>query len=69
MDVDQEARRRMRSEEKSDSSALNNQRCQLSMRALFLHNKRQMEIVMTREDESMNLDHQSQQLLKMKSRH
>ena len=56
-------------EVKPDSSDLNNQQFHLTMRALTLHDKRQRKIMTTREDESMNLDHQFPQLLKTKSQH
>ena len=67
MDVDPEARRRMRG--KTDPSALNSQRAHRSTQTLMQHHNRQREIMMTREEESMNLFHQSPQLLKMKSQH
>ena len=67
MDVDPEARRRMRG--KTRPSALNSQRAHRSTQALMQHHERQKEIMMTREEESMNLFHQSPQLPKTKSQH
>ena len=62
MDVEPEARRRMRGKTRSISP-------EQSTQTLMQHHKRQREIMMTREEESMNLFHQSSQLLKTKSQH
>ena len=65
MEVDPDVWRRMRG--KLELPARNNQSHHFPMRPQILHDKRQRETMMTREDESMSLKHQFHRLLKRSS--
>ena len=66
MNMDPEEWERIK-EKNLNQSALSSQQTHRSMQALMQHHERQREIMTTREEESMNLFHQSSQMLKTKS--